>query len=265
MEGEDLHPQFEMGRDPMQETKPSFEPPQTAAAGSEAADLSAAKLAANRANAQKSTGPNTDEGKARSSQNAVKHGMFSHSLGIAAGPLGENREGYDTYLADLRARYQPEGQEEHTIVDRLASLWWEVARVTLASQQRLAKLVQQGIPAEQAIRFQEPYQKQADRMERAISRQRRDLLLLQRVRGGSACGHTKLVHESFERLAHANHEQARWVESGGTYERRKAAPDRSRDTERRRALQRPPAAPLNGPARPQVPPHGARPLDVSSA
>src|SRR5258705_440551 len=38
------------------------------------------KLRANRANAQKSTGPKTNEGKQRSSQNASTHALFSREL-----------------------------------------------------------------------------------------------------------------------------------------------------------------------------------------
>ena len=41
--------------------------------------ISDAQMAANRANAQKSTGPRTEEGKAISSQNALKHGVYSRS------------------------------------------------------------------------------------------------------------------------------------------------------------------------------------------
>ncbi len=38
---------------------------------------SEAQISANRQNAEKSTGPRTDEGKAVASQNAVKHGLFA--------------------------------------------------------------------------------------------------------------------------------------------------------------------------------------------
>ena len=47
--------------------------------------LNPAQLAANRANAQFSTGPRTPEGKARVSRNAVKHGLNSSKLFVRAG------------------------------------------------------------------------------------------------------------------------------------------------------------------------------------
>jgi hypothetical protein len=42
--------------------------------------LSEKQLAANRANALKSTGPRTEAGKARSSRNAVRHAMLARSV-----------------------------------------------------------------------------------------------------------------------------------------------------------------------------------------
>jgi hypothetical protein len=44
-----------------------------------------ARATANVANASLSTGPRTEEGKARSSRNAVKHGLTSKHLVIAPG------------------------------------------------------------------------------------------------------------------------------------------------------------------------------------
>ena len=40
----------------------------------------AAQIEANRLNAQKSTGPRTDRGKARAKLNAIKHGMTARTI-----------------------------------------------------------------------------------------------------------------------------------------------------------------------------------------
>src|SRR5687768_14952071 len=65
--------------------------------------LSAKRLAANRANAQKSTGPRTKEGKSRSRMNALKHGMCSSS------PLLPNEcpATFETIKAELDQEFQP--------------------------------------------------------------------------------------------------------------------------------------------------------------
>jgi len=47
------------------------------------------QINANRQNAQKSTGPQTDEGKAVVSQNAVRHGLFTDPV-----IKGENQADY---------------------------------------------------------------------------------------------------------------------------------------------------------------------------
>ena len=53
---------------------------------------SEARIAANRLNAQKSTGPRTAEGKAVVAQNAVKHGLLARE-GLLR---GEDREEYES-------------------------------------------------------------------------------------------------------------------------------------------------------------------------
>ena len=61
--------------------------------------ISAAKLAANRANAQKSTGPRTRAGKRRSAQNARRHGLY--------GPLEPGAEQRIAELARTIAKSEP--------------------------------------------------------------------------------------------------------------------------------------------------------------
>ena len=54
--------------------------------------VSLRKIEANRANAEKSTGPKTAEGKAMSRMNAIKHGILSREVVLR----GESRGGTGT-------------------------------------------------------------------------------------------------------------------------------------------------------------------------
>jgi hypothetical protein len=73
--------------------------------------------AANRANAAKSTGPRTTEGKARSSQNARK---YSFTPGNFAVVRVENPELVENLRADAIATYQPVTSQEIFAVERIA-------------------------------------------------------------------------------------------------------------------------------------------------
>ncbi len=59
--------------------------------------VSERKLEANRANARKSTGPRTPEGKARSSQNAYKHGLLARCIIPANDPV-EDPADFDSLI-----------------------------------------------------------------------------------------------------------------------------------------------------------------------
>jgi hypothetical protein len=65
--------------------------------------VSEAKLAANRRNAQKSTGPRTPEGKDRSRLNALDHGCCAKTLILP----GEEPEELERRQAAWSARFQP--------------------------------------------------------------------------------------------------------------------------------------------------------------
>jgi hypothetical protein len=86
--------------------------------------ITEAKFAANRANAQKSTGPATPEGKARSSRNSFKHGLYSKQLVVGA----EEAAALDTLKADLRAEHQPANETERILANELAEQFWRLRR-----------------------------------------------------------------------------------------------------------------------------------------
>jgi hypothetical protein len=69
--------------------------------GAQSKPVSPAKLAANRANAQHSTGPKTLEGKERSKQNSRKHGFFARQP-LPQGPEGDQLwEAYSDLYAGI--------------------------------------------------------------------------------------------------------------------------------------------------------------------
>ncbi len=81
--------------------------------------LSARKLEANRQNATRSTGPKTEAGKARSSQNAIKHGIFAAKL-LNQTPQGASeRLEYEELATQVRDFYQPVGTKEQILVELL--------------------------------------------------------------------------------------------------------------------------------------------------
>jgi hypothetical protein len=81
---------------------------------------------ANRRNAQKSTGPRSEQGKQRSSQNAVRHGLTAETV---IEPV-EDAEDYKAFEAAVTADYDSETAVERELVLRLTSLLWRLRRAT---------------------------------------------------------------------------------------------------------------------------------------
>ncbi len=82
--------------------------------------ITEARLAANRANAQLSTGPTSAEGKAISSQNNFRHGLTGTFKVLAS----ENQEDFDQLLAALRDEHQPSTPTEDILVSKMAEQYW---------------------------------------------------------------------------------------------------------------------------------------------
>ena len=83
---------------------------------------SEAQIHANRANAQSSTGPRTDEGKAAVRLNALRHGLTSKIVVLPE----EDPVAYNENLADLRSSWQPATAQEDAHVQSLAADFWRI-------------------------------------------------------------------------------------------------------------------------------------------
>ena len=91
--------------------------------------LSPRQLAARRANAMKSTGPRTPEGKAVVRLNPLKHGFFARDVvnPVLDGPA--RAEEFNSILEALLDEFQPESARERILVDEVAACCWRVRRL----------------------------------------------------------------------------------------------------------------------------------------
>jgi hypothetical protein len=86
---------------------------------------SEARLTANRLNAQRSTGPKTEQGRAKSSGNALRTALTGRTVLLP----GDDGERYATRLAEYKKVYLPVGVRETEIVQVLADTWWRLERI----------------------------------------------------------------------------------------------------------------------------------------
>jgi len=81
--------------------------------------------AANRANAQKSTGPRTAQGQAATRYNALKHGIFA----ITQIMFDETAEDLAELAAEYHHQYSPANPKERFLVDTLIANEWRLRRM----------------------------------------------------------------------------------------------------------------------------------------
>ncbi len=85
---------------------------------------SPARVIANRMNAALSTGPKTEEGKAATSRNNLRHGL----TGLFMILPWEHRDDFDKLATDLKAEHQPSTPTETLLVERMAQHHWLMQR-----------------------------------------------------------------------------------------------------------------------------------------
>ena len=83
------------------------------------------KTIANRENAKRSCGPRTPKGKAISSMNALKTGVFAKHLLLP----DDNADEFGRLRLELHSEWQPAGPTETSVVERLVALLWRQRRI----------------------------------------------------------------------------------------------------------------------------------------
>jgi hypothetical protein len=133
--------------------------------------VSEAKLEANRANAKLSSGPKTSAGKAASSANSLKHGLYSSKLVLP----GEDPTELDALRADLLAEHQPATETEKLLVLEMADNYWRLRR----ARQVEVHVINEGAAINQLMAVQ----RMMNSAERGFYKALKSLKELQKARG----------------------------------------------------------------------------------
>jgi hypothetical protein len=88
------------------------------------------QIAANRRNAQKSTGPTTVEGKAASAQNALRHGLTARHIVCRE----EREEDFAEFRTALWDALAPADAVEEQMVERIVLISWRLRRTARAER-----------------------------------------------------------------------------------------------------------------------------------
>jgi len=96
---------------------------------------SPAQIEAARRNGAKSRGPVSAEGKARSSRNALKHGMTAETHFLLE---GEDPAAYEELSRNLVEEHDPETETDARLVQRLAAALWRLDRADRLERQLFA-------------------------------------------------------------------------------------------------------------------------------
>lgn len=118
------------------------------------------QIAANRRNANRSTGPKTHEGKIRSSRNALKHGLSAKHMMIEGEDAAEFAELHESLLELFR----PKPGSETEFVRRVATNIWRLLRIPMLEANilqpnrsdrrdpRIEKIIEDDIRGQKALR-----------------------------------------------------------------------------------------------------------------
>ncbi|MBM3810711.1 MAG: hypothetical protein FJW20_03635 [Acidimicrobiia bacterium] len=127
--------------------------------------------AASRANGARSRGPVTEEGKAISSQNSLKHGLRARNLILSK----EEEQDFDVYVDNLLEEVKPLGQLEFTLFQQMVRAGWELRRIEL----KLASFTVDPLDNFAAREKYELFHRYHSRLETSYYRAQKELRILQ--------------------------------------------------------------------------------------
>jgi hypothetical protein len=119
-----------------------------------------AQIEANRANAQKSTGPRTPEGKAVVSQNALTHGLLARAGVIP----GEEVHEFEAHREGLRKQLKPGSPLEEVLAERVVDLSWRLKRAGRDQEVAYAALYQKHLEDQPQLQEADAWQAALGRM-----------------------------------------------------------------------------------------------------
>ena len=140
------------------------------------------QIAANKLNSQKSTGPKTEEGKAKSCLNHLSHGFASNTAQLID---GEDPEEFKALLADLMREYQPATPTEQILVERMTQNQWLSGRAFRLQCDILTMRIHRKVTIPHDLALFIRYQTVADR---AFHKAHTELVKAQKERGKSEIG-----------------------------------------------------------------------------
>jgi len=104
------------------------------------------QIEANRRNSELSTGPRTEEGKARSSQNALKHCVYAKDILL----FWEDFDGYDAFRHQLMVDWEPRTAAEVIYVDQVMQSYFLSRRAVFFMQDAYDAATRTGKPVSES-------------------------------------------------------------------------------------------------------------------
>ena len=111
------------------------------------------RITASRANAARSTGPITPEGKERSAANATRHGLLAKCVVLE----NESAPCFDNLVAEHTARFAPADGVEFGMIEEMAAAYWRMRRAWAIENRLMEKALRHQPPGDEAARIADAF------------------------------------------------------------------------------------------------------------